>query len=63
MDNKIVLISEFTQLIKHKSLTFRMKKNPNHQNSCDHQNTCIPGCNFQQVTPDEDHRTVTVLEP
>ena len=26
MDNKIVLISEFTQLIKHKSLTFRMKK-------------------------------------
>ena len=28
MDNKIVLISEFTQLIKHKSLTFRMKKIP-----------------------------------
>ena len=41
MDNKIVLISEFTQLIKHKSLTFRMKKNPNHRSSCD-QNACIP---------------------
>ena len=26
MDNKIVLISEFTQFIKPKSLTFRMKK-------------------------------------
>ena len=27
IDHKKVLISEFTQLIKHKSLTFRMKKN------------------------------------